>query len=300
MFFYRSDIDHSLIREFELDKRTGRQTFLRELAEDLQRYPQDYQLFGPYWWYIKEQFRLEGVARKAWFYHSPGDNRVLEPLLAEGPANILAAALQYLRMMQEEPQPLLTGELENHLWEMDGEAELRRIEDPGYNRQPDLFAEVEQSEQQKRQFLNMPDNYIPRIWKEKGNLRLEEGRPFAAYRCFQRYLSSAIDDQSRADAWLLIGLLFHKLGHFPKAIFAFSNAYDRDTQDWILAHLAEARVANGDIREGLSLYEQLVRAMPGNPEYRGRLEALKIEAQKPVDLEEVGELAFYPVKRSIG
>jgi tetratricopeptide (TPR) repeat protein len=300
MFFYNSDIDNNLIDEYRLESRKGRQMFLREIAEELQAFPEDYRLFGPYWWFIKEQMRREGIARQAWFHVSPGHDEILEQLLAESPAKVLAAAVQYLRMLQEEPQPLMEEEKIRHLWESGGEGRMTAVEDSGFSLQPDLFAELEEHEIHNREFLNMPDNYIPRIWKEKGLLRQDQGRHFAAYRCFRRYLGTAGDDRSRADAWLLIGLLFQNLGHFPKAVFAFSNAYDRDTQDWILAHLAEARIANGELRDGLQLFEQLVRRMPGNPEYRQRLEELRRLADQPVELEEVNELPFHALTRSTG
>lgn len=300
MFFYKSDIDQSLISEFQLDSRKGRLQFLKELAEDLLNFPQDYRLFGPYWWYVKEQIRREGIARRGWFHNSPGDREIVEQLHPLGPEYALAASLQYLRLMQEEPNPPTDWELERNIWETGKECELLPVQDNGLHSQGDLFAEIEQSETERREFLNMPDNYIPRIWKEKGNLRLEEGKPFHAMRCYMRYLSTSSDNSSRADAWLLMGLAFQNIGHYPKAIFAFSNAYDRDTQDWILAHLAEAQVEGGNLRDGLSLYENLVRAVPGNPEYLQRLEALRRQADQPVELEELNELPFHAFKRSLG
>ncbi len=300
MFFYDRDIDNSIIDEYQLDGPKGRQLFLKEIADELQVFPEDYRLFGPYWWFIKDQLRRAGIARNAWFHLSPADGETLEALSDKPKALVLAAALQYLRMLQEDPQPLTEDEKAQHFWESGREGRIITIEDSGLSLQPDLFADLEKHEIRTRDFLNMPDNYIPRIWKERGLLRKEEGKPFSAYRCFLRYLGTAADEQAKADAWLLIGILFFEQGHFPKAVFAFSNAYDRDTQDWILAHLAEARVSNGELRDGLQLFEQLVQRMPGNPEYRQRLEELRRRADQPVELEEINELPFHAFKRSTG
>lgn len=299
VFFHISDIDQNLISEFQLDSRRGRLSFLKEIAEDLLSYPQDYQLFGPYWWFVRHQFSREKIFLRGWFHNSSYDKEILDQILAEDPSKMLAASLQYLRLMQQDPQPLLAEELDLHLWEVEGSCEMRQVSDAGLNRQPDLFEEIETSESSRKEFLNMPNNYIPRIWREKGNRRLQEGNAFLAYRCYRRYLSTSEDEGTKADAWLLIGLAFQSIGHHKKAVFSFSNAYRRDNQDWILAHLAEAQVESGNLREGLSLYEQLNHRVPGNPEYRQRLEILKRRTEQPVEVEELNELPFHSFHRRL-
>ncbi|AHC13863.1 hypothetical protein [Salinispira pacifica] len=300
MFFYESDIQQSIIEEFSLNTPGGRHEFYRELAGELERYPEDYRLFGPYWWFIKDQFRRREIRRKAWFHRSAPERSVLDETEGWPEEQLTAAALQYMRLMQEDPQPLLPGELQEHLWEDSDGCKMLAVEDPGLHRQPDLFEELEAQEHEKRDFLEKPEHFIPRIWKESGNGFMAQGDHFQAYRSFLRYLHIAEGESMKADAWLMTGLSLQNAGHHRKAVFAFNNAFERDSQDWILAHCADAHEGCSELARARELYQRLCSSMPGNPEYRQKLERLQSRMQSTPEPEKLNELPFHPLKRSLG
>lgn len=300
VFFYESDIQQSIIEDFSLNSAAGRQEIYRELAAELERYPEDYRLFGPYWWYIKDQFRRRELRRKAWFHRSVPERSILIEAEEWREEQMLAASLQYMRLMQEDPQPLLPGELQEHLWEGQEACRMLGVEDPGLHRQPDLFEELEAQEHEKREFLEKPEHFIPRIWKEEGNNQMTRGEYFRAYRSFLRYLQLAEGESTKADAWLMIGLSFQYSGHSRKAVFAFNNAFERDSQDWILAHCAQAYEGCGEYAKARELYQRLCSHMPGNPEYSQKLELLQSRMQNISPAEKLNELPFHPLKRSLG
>ncbi len=252
---------------------------LKIIAQDLCREPSGYRLYGCYWWGVKYLLRQsETGSRSAWF-RGPCQDEEIRHLTDHGaPALNLHAALEHGRLWDDGPEWLERDDAALGIYEWNnGDVELYRLSDTDTGHQLDLFEMADLQEQRRKRYLETVSVFLPRTWRSHGDRALENADPRRAAVCYQRMIHLSTSHTDRSEAWLLLGMTYDQMGHYPKAIFCYENLYERENEHWILGNIATSHFQAGNTRRSIEYFEQALKLMPGNPEFAAGLEAARLK-----------------------
>jgi tetratricopeptide (TPR) repeat protein len=276
---YTDELEHTLPEEARRHPATWAKENLRQIAADLLAEPGRYKLFGAYWWGVKHLLRHSGVGPRGAWFRGPYADEAVRGLADHGqPALNLHAALRRVRAWDDGPEWLDRPEADLGICEWsDGQVEMYRLSDTDCGHQLDLFDAADRQEHRRRHYLQTVTEYLPRTWRSHGDRALEDGNPGRAAVCYQRMIHLATSRTDRSEAWLLLGMTYDQMGHFPKAVFCYQNLYEKENEHWILGNIANSHYQAGRIRDAIACYEQALKLMPGNPEFAAGLEAARLK-----------------------
>lgn len=252
---------------------------LKNLADDLLGEPARYKLFGAYWWEVKHLLRQTRTGpRTAWF-RGPCTDEAVRLLSDHGSPQLnLHAALRRSRDWDDGPEWLDRPEADLGICEwLNGQVEMYRLSDTDCGHQLDLFEAADHQEQKRWHYLDSVTEFLPRTWRNHGDRALEDGEYGRAAVCYQRMIHLSTSRTDRSEAWLLLGMTYDQMGHFPKAIFCYQNLYERENEHWILGNIANSCFQAGRVREAFDCFDQALKLMPGNPEFEAGLEAARLK-----------------------
>ena len=277
MYFLPTELD-TILKDWGEPAAAEIHRILAGIRANITDQPSCYRNFGGYWQLLKP------------LLYSPKKPEPAEVL------PVLPAALAYRRLQRIDADLTAHEETLYHLWEQpDGRAELISVYDPAMEGssegQLDLFEELDGQEQAARAFLDAPQDFLPRTWRQRGDEAQQEGACHQAVRCYKRSALLSQDMVYRGEMWLAMGLALEMIEHHRKALLCFENAYEKAQEGWILGHIAHSWRMLDRPDQARSYYRAALATMPGNPEYLAALEQLEREfprRSRPVELQLVG------------
>ena len=279
MDLYSNEIERSLPETARHQPAIWIKESLKQLGAELRQCPGRYKLYGCWWWGLKHLLKTMAVGPRSAWYLGPCQDETVRTRIDLGDISLnLQAALERARLWDDGPEWLDRREATRSICEWpDGQVELYQLSDTDAGHQLDLFETITLQEQRLRHYLNSITDFLPRTWRNLGDQAMISQQPARAAVCYQRMLHLSTSQTERSDAWLLLGLCYDQMGHFPKAIFCYKNLFEKDKEDWLLGNIASSCYQAGRIREAIEYWEQALYVMPGNPEFAAGLATARHE-----------------------